>query len=63
MKNDLPNGFILKLCESCMLGMKEKLVSTHRTEVDAEAKSKSLGCSLSVFQILDIHGIRTLTAK
>ena len=63
MKNILPNGFILKLRESCTLGMKGKLVSTHRSEADAEAKAKSLGCSLSVFEILDLYGNRTLTAR
>lgn len=60
MKNDLPNGFILKLRESCMLGQKGKLISTHKTETEAEHAAKSLGCSLSV---LDIYGNRTLTAR
>ena len=59
----LPNGFILKLREHCMLGTKGQLISTHKTEAEAEAKAKSIGCSLSVFEILDIYGKRTLTAR
>lgn len=61
--NTLPNGFVLKLRESCMLGMRGALVSTHKTEAEAEAKAKSLGCSLSVFEILDIYNDRVLTAR
>ena len=63
MEKKLPNGFILKLKETCALGMRGKLISTHRTEVEAEQKAKSLGCSLSFFEIIDLHGNRTLTAR
>ena len=63
MEKKLPNGFILKLKESCVLGMQGTLISTHKTEVEAEQAAKSLNCSLSVLEILDIYGNRTLTAR
>ncbi|HRB29129.1 MAG TPA: hypothetical protein PK517_03020 [Nitrosomonas sp.] len=63
MENKLPKGYALKLLKSCELGAKNKLIGMYSTEGEAEAKTKSLGCSLSVFQILDIYGNRTLTAK
>ncbi len=63
MTNNLPNGFVLKLKESCSLGAKGTLISTHKTETEAENKAKSLGHSLEVFEILDIYGNRTLTAR
>ena len=63
MTHNLPNGFVLKLRETCALGMKGTLISTHKTEAEAEQKAKNLGCSLSVLEILDIYGNRTLTAR
>lgn len=63
MTNDLPNGFVLRLRESCTLGQKNKVISTHKTASDAETKAKSLGHSLGVFEILDIYNNRTLTAR
>ncbi|NBQ69373.1 MAG: hypothetical protein EBU46_11315 [Nitrosomonadaceae bacterium] len=63
MRNELPNGFILKLKETCALGQKNKLISTHKTADDAEAKAKSLGYDLKVFQILDLYNNRVLTAR
>lgn len=63
MTNELPKGFVLKLRESCMLGQKNKVISTHKTANDAEAKAKSLGYDLRVFEILDIYNNRTLTAR
>ena len=63
MEKKLPNGFILKLKETCGLGMKGKLISTHKTLDAAEKKAKSLNHSLNVFMIEDICGGRTYTAK
>ncbi|WP_394809093.1 hypothetical protein [Nitrosomonas sp.] len=63
MEKKLPNGFILKLKETCGLGMKGALISTHRTESEAEQAAKSLGFSLSVFEIQDVYGGRVLTAR
>ena len=53
MENKLPKGSALKLLKSCELGAK-KSIGMYFPEGEAEAKAKSLGCSLSVFQILDI---------
>lgn len=63
MKNELPNGYCLRLRESCTLGQKNKVISTHKTADDAEAKAKSFGYDLRVFEILDIYNNRTLTAR
>ena len=60
---NLPNGYILKLRKHCGLGTKGKLISTHKTENEAVTKAKSLGHSLGVFEILDLYGDRTLTAR
>ena len=59
----LPNGFILKLRDHCMLGAKGQFLSTHKTLDDAEKKAKSMNHSLDVFMIEDIYGGRTFTAR
>lgn len=56
-------GFALRLRESCALGAKNKMLSMHNTAAEAETKAKSLNCDLAVFEILDIYGGKTLTAR
>jgi hypothetical protein len=63
MKNELPNGYCLRLRKSCQLGAKRKVISTHKSQEEAEVKAKSLGYDLRVFEILDIYNNRTLTAR
>lgn len=63
MTNDLPKGFALQVRESCYLGARNKVLSTHRTAAEAEKAAKSLNCSLGVLKIYDIYNDRTLTAR
>ena len=63
MENKLPNGYCLRIRESSGLGAKRKVISTHKTQADAEAKAKSFNYDLRVFEILDIYNDRTLTAR
>jgi len=63
INNDLPNGWVLKLRQSCSFGEHGKIISTHATYNEAEVKAKNLNYALTVFEILDIYGNKTLTAR
>lgn len=52
---NLPNGYILLLRESCGLGTKGKLLSTHSTMADARRAAYATGCSFDLLQVKSLY--------